>query len=275
MQWPIAQFPTRHVYNPRAAGGTGFVTLSAVNPANTKGSYATLASGTTYAGTWVYLNTGAIASSGTDTSAVLDIAFGTAGNETIVVADLLFGFRRKGGLLLPLYVPAGATVRGRIASDRGSIGYTGFSLDVYGGEPDSGLTAPGKITTYGVTAASSSGTTVTPNATINTKGSYAQLAASASAPIHALLIAVQGSSAGLATNVTYNIDIAVGGAGAETPIVRDHIVEVNSTEEMVPYTHEFVPLALNIPTGTRLSARCSANVASSVAIEVGVYGFTY
>ena len=275
MQWPVPQFPTRHVYNPRSGGGTGYVTITTGSPANTKGSYTTLASGTTYAGTWVYLNVSGTAVSGDDSSAVLDIAFGTAGNETIVLADLLIGFRRKGGLLLPLYVPAGATVRGRAASARGSIGLAQSSLDVYGGEPDCGLTAPGKITTYGVTAASSAGTTITPNATTNTKGSYAQLAASTTAPIHALLIAVQGSSGSLSSNVIYNIDIAVGGSGSETPIIRDHFVEVNSTEEMVPYAHEFVPLALNIPTGTRLSARCSGNASSAAAIEVGVYGFTY
>lgn len=275
MQWPIAQFPTRHVYNPRSGGGTGFVTISSASPANTKGAYATLVSGTTYAGTWVFLNTYASAVSGTDTSMVLDIAIGTAGNETIVLADLLVGFRRKGGLLFPLYVPAGATVRGRAASVRGALSPQQWSLDVYGGEPDCGLTAPGKITTYGVTGASCSGTAVTPNATTDTKGSYTQLVASTTAPIHALLIAVQGVSGSLSTNVIYNIDIAVGGSGSETPIIHDHLVEVNGSEEMVPYTHEFAPLSLNIPAGSRLSARCSGNASSAVAIEVGVYGFTY
>lgn len=275
MQWPVPQWPTRHVYNPRSGGGNGFVTLSAVNPANTKGSYTTLVSGTIYAGTWIYLNTAATISSGTDTSAVLDIAFGTAGNETVVLADLLFGFRRSGGLLLPLYVPAGATVRGRIASNRGAIGYSGFSLDVYGGEPDSGLTAPGRISTYGVTAASSSGTAVTPNATANVKGSYAQLTAATTAPIHAVVVMVQGSSATMANFPVYNIDIAVGGSGSETPVIHDYPAEGNANEEVVPYAPAFLPLSLNIPSGVRLSARCSANAASSAAIEVAVYGFTY
>lgn len=276
MQWPIPQWPTRHVYNPRASGGLGMTSLSTSGTAHTKGAWATLVPGgtTTQATSWVYLNARTAANT-TDTSTIMDIAVGGAGSETIVLADLLLGFRPSGGLLFPLHIPAGATVRARLASIRTSISSAAYSLDLYGGEPDSGLSAPGKITGYGVIPASSAGTTVTPNATIDVKGSYAQLVAATTAPIHGLLVLVQGSSAALATNNTYNIDIAVGGAGSETIVVADHLVEVNALEEMRAYTHEFIPRSLSIPSGVRLSARCSSTVSSSAAIEVAVYGFTY
>lgn len=275
MQWPIPQWPTRHVYNPRASGGPGFVGITSGNPANTKGSYVTLVNGTTTtAGSWVYLN-GSTNASGLDTSAVLDIAIGGAGSETIVAPDLLFGFRPVRGLLLPLHVPAGATVRARLACAVASLTATTWSMDVYGGEPDSGLSTPGRITGYGVTPASCAGTTITPSATTNTKGSYAQLTATTTSPIHALLVMVQGSSASISGNVQYNIDVAVGGSGSETPVIRDHLVEVNASEQAIPYAPEFVPLSLSIPSGVRLAARCSANSSSSAAIEVAVYGFTF
>lgn len=274
MQWPIPQWPTRHVYNPRAGGGTGWSTITTGSPAHTKGSWVTLVNGsTTQPGSWIYLN-GSTAQSSTDTSTILDIGIGSAGSETVVISNLVWGFRRNGGILIPLHVPAGATVRARAAGLNASVGGTTYSMDVYGGEPDSGLNTPGRITTYGVTAASSSGTTITPNASTNVKGSYAQLVAATTSPIHALMVLVQGSSNAMGL-VNYNIDIAVGASGQETVVVADHLVESNGSEEVIPWAHEFIPRSLSIPAGVRLAARCSANSSSATAVEVGVYGFTF
>lgn len=276
MQWPIPPWPTRHVYNPRASGGNGFVGITTGSPANTKGPWVTLVPGTTTnAASWAFLN-GWTAFSSFDSSTLMDIAIGDAGSETIVAANLILGWRRIGdGLLFPLHVPAGATVRGRLASLMASVSATAWSLDLYGGEPDAGLTVPGKITTYGAVPASSAGTAITPNSTANVKGSYAQLAASTTSAIHALMVLVQGSGTISSGFPVYNIDIAVGGSGSETPVIRDHVVELTTSEEVRRYASEFVPLSLNIPAGVRLSARCSTNAANSPAIEVAVYGFTY
>lgn len=276
MQWPIPPFPTRHVYNPRAGGGNGWSSLTTGNPAHTKGSYVTLVPGTTTdAASWAYLNTGAIAASANDTSMIMDIAYGGAGSETIIVSDLMIGFRRSGGFLFPLHVPAGTTVRARLASIRFATTFQNVSIDLYGGEPDAGLTVPGKIATYGVTPASSSGVSITPNVTANVKGSYTELAAATTAPIHSVMVMAQGTSGTLTSFPVYNIDIAVGSAGSETPVIHDYPVETNPSEEVVPYGPAFLPLSLNIPAGVRLSARCSSTAASAAAVEVAVYGFTY
>jgi hypothetical protein len=273
MQWPVPQFPTQQIYNPRASSTDGFSTIATGSPANTKGSWVTLVSGTTKTGSWVNLISRR-GSSFTDTATIMDIAIGGAGSETIVVPDLMIGFRTLKGLTFPLHVPAGATVRARLASAQASAGGATYSLDVYGGEPDVGLSVPGRITAYGTVPASSGGTTITPSATANTKSSWTQLTAATTAPIHALMVLVQGVSDTM-TGSYYKVDIAVGGSGSETIVIADHLLQITSVEEMTAYTPEFYPLSLNIPAGVRLAARCSAITASSSALEVAVYGFTY
>ncbi|MER7131239.1 hypothetical protein [Streptosporangium saharense] len=122
--------------------------------------------------------------------------------------------------------------------------------------------------------ATSGGTIITPPSTADTKSSWVQLADATTAPIHALMVLAQGTSSDMSGSF-YKLDIAVGAAGAETVVISDHMFEISSSEEMRAYTPEFYPLSFNIPSGVRLAARCSALTASSSAVEVAVYGFTY
>lgn len=266
MQWPIPQFPTKHL----VGAGIG-VSASA---ANTKGSYATLLSGLPAAASWLNLSTNMITSSG-DRGALIDIAIGGAGSETIVAANLIGGYRSHRGTLFPLHIPAGSTVRARIATPLSFMLIT-MAATAYIGEPDSGLTVPGRITTYGADTANSGGTSVTPSGTQNVKGSYAQLTAATTAPIHAMMVLVQASTSPPATG-QYAIDIAVGASSSESVALPDHYVYVeNSPAYVYPQSPEFCPLSVCIPAGVRLSARCMVTSGSvSTPVEVAVYGFTY
>ncbi|NUW45561.1 hypothetical protein [Nonomuraea rhodomycinica] len=265
MQWPIPPFPTKIV-----AGDAVNVNGSAPN---SKGAWVTLLTlPADRPASWLNLGNDQISASG-DRAALMDIGIGSAGSETILAANLVVGYRDHGTLAFPLHIPAGATIRARLAGAVSMNIWT--TATAYVGEPDCGLSVPGRITTYGVVASPIDATNVTPSGTLNVKGSYAQITAATTAPIHALMVLAQ-SSTSTPTDTRYAIDIAVGSPGNETIIVPNHYVRVeNSPVCVYPQSPPFVPLSTCIPAGVRLAARCSIWTGSSAPIEVAVYGFTY
>lgn len=268
MQWPVPQYATRVVLGTYAAVQAGAT-------ANTKGSWATIASGLAAPASWISIGRDRFTSAG-DKSVLMDIGIGGAGSETIVIPDLLYGFTDHRSTPIPVHIPAGATVRARASCGIGSS-FLWVRPQLGLGEADSGITVPGKITAYGIVSAASGGTAITPSGTGNTKGSYSQLVASTTAPIHALMVLAQSSvSSGSMTDVEYLIDIAVGGAGSETIIVPDYIGYTHSEGYVYNRSPELYPVSFNIPAGVRIAARCAAmNSSSTVPIEVAVYGFTF
>ncbi|WP_436759345.1 hypothetical protein [Streptosporangium sp. V21-05] len=267
MQWPIPQYPTR------VAVGSQ-VNLASSGSANTKGSYLTLLSGLPTPVGWI--NIGVLSSSlgAGDRAMIMDLAVGGAGSETIIAADIVCGNRLNTSLCFPLHVPAGATLRARIATALTSQ-IIPTTATAFMAEPDSGISIPSRITSYGTAPASSGGTTITPSGTANVKGSWAQLTASTARPIHALMVMVQGSTSTHLAG-SYAVDIAVGGSGSETVIIPDHSVAVDTNEYVQPMSPDFYPLSMGIPAGVRLAARCAVTTGSvATPVEVAVYGFTY
>src|SRR5690606_30726883 len=95
------------------------------------------------------------------------------------------------------------------------------------------------------------------------------------APIHALMVLVQGSTTNQSM-ADYLVDIGVGGSGSATVIIPDHSVMIDTNEIAWPYTPELYPLSLSIPAGVRLAARCASRSNTLAApVEVAVYGFAY
>jgi len=115
-------------------------------------------------------------------------------------------------------------------------------------------------TSVGANGATSLGTSVSPSATANTKGSYAQLAASTGIDACLMIVEVAPTS-GLGA---YSIDIAIGGAGSEVVIAPNLVVQ-NAFSLTIP--HVFV-VPVQIPAGTRIAARCQSATASDSAIAV-------
>jgi hypothetical protein len=266
MQWPIPPFPTKIV--------TGSaVTLTSAAATNSKGAWSTLLSGLSAPAAWVCVGTPHNLFAGFH-GFLLDLAVGESGSETIVAPNLMIGYRGWRGTAFPLHIPAGATLRGRV-SCQSSSQTTTVQIGAYLAEPDSGLSVPGRITPYGPTAFSTGGVDVTPSGTANVKGSWAQLTASTTSPIHALMVLTQGTTNNQSV-IDYRIDIGVGGSGSETVIIPDHSVMIDSAELAWPYTPEFYPLSLSIPAGVRLAARCSSKSNTlTTPIGVGLYGFTF
>lgn len=125
---------------------------------------------------------------------------------------------------------------------------------------------------YGTISTTSgfNGTTVNPSATANTKGSWVQITASTTADITFLEVMaclINGSSG----NLCFLTDIGVGASGSEVVLVPNLSTSVSSNNT----TGIDIIIPLNIPAGTRISARCQCDTASMALgyLQVGVKGY--
>lgn len=110
------------------------------------------------------------------------------------------------------------------------------------------------------------GTTLTPSATANTKGAYAQLTAATTVDADAVMIRINYSMAAAGTS-TMLVDLAVGASGQEKIILPDlHATGL----QFAQVTSNFM-LPLQIPKGTRIAARCQTTGASSTnTVNIGI-----
>lgn len=114
---------------------------------------------------------------------------------------------------------------------------------------------PTAVSTVGEVLASSSDTLLTSNASANTKGAYAEITASSPIAAHAIVVIIRAGV--LSSGEDYLIDLATGAAAAEVVLVNNLLI-TSATAAMV----FSVLLPVSIPSGTRISARCQANVGS-------------
>jgi hypothetical protein len=197
----------------------------------------------------------------------IDIGFGGAGSEVVVVADLFFSTGNYGSAayttisqLIPLNIPAGTRVAARYQSDNTGMNvYLGADLFDGGFTQSSGAAG---IDALGFTAATTASTSVTAG-TSGSKGSYAQVIASTAVDYAGLMIEFDGSG----TTATFNNfwDIAVGGAGSEAVIIPNYYIRAEVAETIYsPGLSPFFPV--NIPAGSRLAARVCTDSATAQGI---------
>jgi hypothetical protein len=129
----------------------------------------------------------------------------------------------------------------------------------------SGLPVVGSVVdTYGADTANTKGVTVTaPNNETN-YGSWAQLTAS-SERIKALILAVGHGQENLSalSNQWHHIELGIGGAGSEVAFVRFEEAGGSSSSTLTPAPGYLGPLYVDIPAGSRISARVRKQIASS------------
>ena len=111
--------------------------------------------------------------------------------------------------------------------------------------------------TAGANTAASRGTSITANASGNTKGSYTQLIASTSYDTVGVLVMLDDLAAG----IDYLLDIAIGAGGSEQIILPD-LYAGGGTGSIAYGAQYWFPIA--IPAGSRIAARCQASTGSSV-----------
>lgn len=121
---------------------------------------------------------------------------------------------------------------------------------------------PCRVQAAGSPGTTSGGTTVT-SAALNTKGSWAQLVAASGQEAGGVLVVARSTL----NAIDFLLDIGVGAAAAEQAIIKDLFVGNASG-----FRHSLLFFApINIPNGSRISARCQSVGGATQVIGVTVH----
>lgn len=240
-------------------------TITASGSTNTKGSWTQLVASLGADCCWVLIEIG---TPNTGVRKILvDIGVGAAASEQVVVSNLQVLTQSSGTgddikFSFPLQIPAGSRVSARSQSATASAAVT-VKMTCFDGAFTM-MEGVAGLDMLGVSTATSVGTNVTPSATANTKGSFAQLIASTARDYCGLVVVV--GPAGTAGDI-YLVDIAIGAAASEQVIIPNVRMAFSTTITASPI---YIPMA--VPAGTRISARAQASAASGTATVVAVGG---
>lgn len=260
-----------------AIGGT---VLTAASSANIKGSWAEVSSSTPFDATSFFLSL--CAPNGlTNDECLLDIGIGASGQEVVIVPDLLLsptGASWSPGLdefliPIPLSVPAGTRLSARLQqSVAGGYGSGQISLDIKLLAGGWGASSPLQVaSSIGVSTINTTGTVVAASTSSGTYGSWVELTSATDGPICSLLVLLGGQQQN--TGMGYYIDLAVGSSGNEQKFLYNLVAyRDGSSSRLNPRVHG--PFPVNIPAGTRISARLLDNGGGSRTLEVACYGFS-
>jgi len=198
-------------------------------------------------------------------ASIIDVAIGGAGSEVVIIPNLAFTPQGDGAnhgttahWCFPIYIPEGTRISARCTFDQTNtfaqiLTFSGFAPSVGSG-----------VDTIGW---SSNPTNITPNASANTKGSYTALTASSSRDYLGFVIATMGpgQTSSAYSNENRLLDIAIGSAGNEIPIISNYFMGRQSLQGVSPFYPIF------IPAGTRISARIQSDGASAAASGITLY----
>lgn len=194
-------------------------------------------------GLWMASNT-VIGVSATNTSMLVELAFGGSGSEVSVVQWYVGGHAIGIPVYLPLRIPAGTRLSGRIQGAVASDIYTPIVILEYA-HRGFGFQGYAVAEPIGLNAATSAPTTgdLTDNV-------YDQAVASSANPYRALT-AHFGVNGNAATAATLTLTVGIGGAGSEVAL-GDGFCRTLATEIMSELIFPGV-MGSNIPSGTRLA----------------------
>ena len=247
--------------------GTG---LTASASANVKGAWAQLIAATPID---AHSITVIIAQSTGDQ--MIDIAIGPAGQEHIIVPNLMTGsITNQSGravYYLPIQIPKNSRLAGRNQSTTGGVTATVLVM-LFSHGP--GAPPPmHQLTDYGTNTADSGGTGIDPGTSLNTKNAWSQLVAATARPIRALMIGIGNQANTAMTTATWLCDVGIGPGGQEYVIIPDILLSANTTGDAIqPWT--LGPFPVSIPPGSRIAAhaQCSISTAADRLFDIAVYG---
>lgn len=236
--------------------GTGVTTGGS---ASTKGTAVQLIASTLFDAYWMRVVAMSYASTIVASEGALDILIGGSPEE-IFISNLLMGYCGGSGQIkgpkvwdFNLYVPAGSRIAAQAAGARTSTTMR-VCVSLYGGYGYPPFRVGTKVTTYGMGTVPN-GTTITPGN--GTLGSFAQITGSTTEDHFALVPSFQPSANTALSTLQYTVEIGLGSA-TETVIGLPYQFSADTNETMDgPFNS--MPVFQDVPAGTRLAMRASAN----------------
>lgn len=248
--------------------------LTAVSGANSKAAWTELVASSSFAADAIII---APFQSGASGDFLYDIATGAASSETVIIEN--FTAMRNtnnthicASTVFPISIASGSRVAARYqcTSASGTSRFAAYLIK----KDNVAFHECTSAVTYGANTTDSGGTSLNPGATTNTKGAYSQLTASTTADIKWLSICIANQNNQARNATGWLVDIATGGAGAETVVVPNVMfVCASGAEGIGPIIYP--PIPIEIPSGSRIAARAQAQVddATDRLIDVVVIGF--
>lgn len=239
-------------------------TLTADSTSHVKGAWVELDASTAFDVTWVGLSTLATAAGSTDTGQLMDLGVGTSGNEKVVIPNILTGY----SVLLemfawfPVNIPAGTRLSGRIQA---SVSSDTVDVGIYllGGGRWGGATYDAIDDIGAKTSGASNGTQLESDGIV-------ELVASSAHDYKALGVMFDLGVGGDFGGDNRLVEIFVGAGAAEKSVISNLWFRSGGSENVSRATYRgFIPMAVDIPAGTRISAQGIGNRDCGIV----VYGF--
>lgn len=256
-----------------ASSARGVNTATAHATPHTVGSWTEVVAALSEDVGWVNIAPGGnVASSGVNTSALLNLGVGAAASEVAVLPSLGVGYWgsistvQHPGWLFPLFIPKGSRVaiqcQGAVTAQAVPMRFAFFA-------PSQLARPSNKILAFGANLATSAGVVLATPGGNNTEGAWTEITAATPEPLAALAISVQGGGSTTHASASALVDIAIGAAGSEVPVVTDIGLQLFSTEA-VNYASPLIH-PVDIPAGTRLAARWQGSAVTG-AVDVILHG---
>ena len=193
--------------------------------------------------------------------AIVDIAIGSAGNEEVILHDLLVDLSTdtsrfdSQSTMLPVSIPAGTRISGRVQAGSTTTNGPAAKFIGFGGSL-SESSALSQSNAEGINLGTTRGTQVDPGATVNTKGAYSQLTASSTKDYKGFFLTLDQNGNTAPAAAHFLIDIAIGGAASEQIILPEYWRQSDTDDVPGAHFSPFFPIA--IPIGTRIAARAQS-----------------
>jgi hypothetical protein len=259
-----------------ATGGTRGLIVTASGVANTKGAWTSDATALVRPAEALTINVG---NSSAAANHVIDIGYSftasAAFHKHIVAGDLRLASTKAiafgaFSITIPVYVPNGATLFARSASSTASatcdVSILCHSTGILG--------MPGFRSLWPLyTPSSSAGVSIDAGAVANTKGSWTQITSSSAQRAVGLMAMVGPASDVARAAASFLFDIGVGPSGSEVVYIPNLMMSQEAAVDC-PLPQSFGPFPCDIPSGSRLAARCQSTTttAGDRTFDLALYG---
>ena len=244
---------------------TSGTTITAHATPHTKGSWVQLVASAPFDVTMIGVGGSSNHGSGLDTSQLTDIGIGAT--EVVLIDNIPTGgsalnIDSTGPALFPVEIPSGTKISARMQALI-TVDTVDIQLFMFGGSSWSSVPTFQSVDTMGALTASSHGTVLATS--IN------EIIASTAEDYKALGWGVDPGG-DTSTGATPVVEILVGAGAAEKTLIDGLRVKTGNTESITTTSPNqgIIPMEMNIPSGSRLSAKFDAG---SSFIGLVLYGF--